>query len=304
MSLAIETERLRYQPGKRFALQDLALRVPAGAVYGFLGPNGSGKTTTIKLLLGLLRARRGSIRVLGRDVPRESASVLAEVGYVPEVPHLYQSLRVDQAVDYHAGFYPGWDAALADTLLERFCLPTDQRLRTLSKGELRKLMILLAIAQRPRLLMLDEPTDGLDPVVRRDILDVLQDAVRSDETTVFISSHLVHELELICDWIAVLDDGALIAQLPMTEFRNEIKVLHLSAAPPEPTDAPFTVLRRSTPDEPPSDESVQWVVRGWRAGMESFFEGSGTVIQKIVDVDLENGFVELLRSFRNREVAG
>lgn len=301
MSNAIETRSLYYRPGRGFELGDLSITVPEGSVYGFLGPNGSGKTTTIKLLLGLLRPQRGSITVLDREVPRQAAEALARTGYVPEAPHLYRSLRVAQAIDYHSGFYPEWDADLAGRLRERFYLPRRQRVSSLSKGETGKLMMLLALCQRPSLLVLDEPTDGLDPVVRRDILDVLLDVVRRGETTVFVSSHLVHEIEQICDWIAVMDRGNLVAELPMTEFRNEIKVLRFRGIPPEPANAPFTVLRKEVDSDAEAQGEARWTVRGWHPGMESYFDGTDAGLAEIVDVDLENGFVELLRSFRRRE---
>jgi ABC-2 type transport system ATP-binding protein len=302
MSTAIETHSLFYKPGRGFELGDLSISVPEGSVYGFLGPNGSGKTTTIKLLLGLLRPQRGSITVLGWEIPRQASETLAQTGYVPEAPHLYRSLRVAQAIDYHSGFYEHWDAALAERLRERFYLPPRQRVSSLSKGETGKLMMLLALAQRPRLLVLDEPTDGLDPVVRRDILDALNDVVKRGDATVFMSSHLVHEIELICDWIAVMDRGNLVAELPMTEFRNEIKVLHFRGVPPEPRDTPFSVLRRDGDAGAEEHRAVRWTVRGWRPGMESYFDGTDATVTEIEDVDLENGFVELLRSFRRGDV--
>jgi len=297
MSNVIETESLCYRPGRGFELKELSISVPSGAVYGFLGPNGSGKTTTIKLLLGLLRGSSGSITVLGRAIPRRAHIALADIGYVPEAPHLYGSLRVAQAIHYHAGFYERWDANLAEQLRDRFSLRAEQRLGSLSKGELRKLMMLLSLAHRPQLLVLDEPTDGLDPVVRRDMLDALLENVRQGNCTVFLSSHLVHELEMICDWIAVVDQGKLVVQLPMTTFRSEIKVLEFTTPPGESSleDAPFEVLRRSTNED---GGSAQWVVRGWRQGMEAYVQEKGASLREVVDMDLENAFVELLRSFR------
>ena len=298
MSTAIETDSLCYRPGKGFELDHLTISVPSGAVYGFLGPNGSGKTTTIKLLLGLLRGSSGSISVLGKTIPKDSHIALGNIGYVPEAPHLYASLRVDQAMHYHQGFYESWDHDLAASLLDRFSLRPRQRLGSLSKGELRKVMILLSLAHRPRLLVLDEPTDGLDPVIRRDILDALRENVNHGDCTVFLSSHLVHELETICDWIAVVDQGRLVTEVPMTTFRNEIKILEFDHAPTSVADPPFEILRQTKAVDGTAE---QWVVRGWQAGMESFVGGRGGSLRDVIDVDLENGFVELLRSFRRRD---
>ena len=294
MALAIETAGLRYRAGKSFALEDLALRVPEGAIYGFLGPNGSGKTTTIRLLLGLLRREAGSIRVLGEAVPAGVARVLARTGYVPERPHLYPTLTVAESLAYHRAFHPRWDQARADALLGGFAVDPTRVVGRLSKGELGKLMVLLALAQSPDLLVLDEPTDGLDPVVRREVLGALLDYVGQRGATVFISSHLVHELERICDWVGVLDRGRLVAELPMDTFKNGIKRLHVAGVPAELGAAPFAMLGRTVHD----GRSETWIVRGWQPPMQQYIEGIGGSVREVVDLDLEEGFVELLRAAR------
>ncbi len=293
MSHAVETHDLTYRAGKHFEIRDLALKVREGSIYGFLGPNGSGKTTTIRLLLGMLRPVRGTITVLGRPVPGEIARIMARTGYVPERPHLYPYLTVEQAVRYHAAFYDGFDMAYAGELRRGFALPLDQQLSRLSKGEMGKLHMLLVLAQRPALLVLDEPTDGLDPVVRRDVLSALLDFCSQGSATVFISSHLVHELERICDWVGVLDDGRLVAELPMQSFKNGIKRIRLAHAPSLVGDTPFVLLQRET-----SGLEQVWTVRGWQPPMTQWFTGVGAEVREIVDLDLEEGFVELLRSSR------
>src|SRR5205823_2462990 len=141
----------------------------------------------------------------------------------------------------------------------------------LSKGETGKLMMLLALATQPELLVLDEPTDGLDPVVRRDVLEALLAYVAAHQATVFISSHLVHELERICDWIAVMDRGRLVAELPMQEFKDGIKRLTVNGARPEMPEAPFTILSRKSAN----GAGEQWLVRGWRGDMRGYFDGAG-----------------------------
>jgi len=293
MSTAIETRGLAYRAGRDFEIRGLDLAVREGSIYGFLGPNGSGKTTTIRLLLGMLRARAGTIRLLGREVPREMPAVLALTGYVPERPHLYPYLTVDEAERFHAAFFPQFDVGYAAGLRRSFALPGDRRLSSLSKGEMGKLLVLLALAQRPALLVLDEPTDGLDPVVRRDVLAALVDFCSQGRATVFISSHLVHELERICDWVGILDGGALVADLPMQDFKNGIKRLLVAHAPAAAAGAPFAVLRR----EPEGNEQV-WVVRNWEPRMAEWFAASGAELREVADLDLEEGFVELLSSSR------
>jgi ABC-type multidrug transport system ATPase subunit len=294
MSHAIEIRRLHYRAGKSFAIPSLNLTVPAGSIYGFLGPNGSGKTTTIRLVLGLLRPRTGSIRVLDRPMPEDAPAVLARTGYVPEQPHLDPTLTVGELLRFQAAFYPTWDHAWAAQLLATFELDGRHLFGRLSKGQKGKLMMLLALAQRPELLVLDEPTDGLDPVVRRDMLAALIDYVSERGATVFISSHLVHELERMCDWIGVMDQGRLVTELPMERFKNGIKRLVVSDAPLELTTTPFSLLSRERNDA----ATETWLVRDWEPEMQSFFDSAGASLQRVIDLDLEDGFVELLRTFR------
>jgi ABC-2 type transport system ATP-binding protein len=295
---AIQTQELQYRPGPGFEIRDLNLRVREGAIYGFLGPNGAGKTTTIQLLLGLRRAQGGSIRILGKEAPRDLPRILAATGYVPERPHLYTHFTVAQAIRYHGAFYTRFDWAYAEDLRRGFHLPLESRLSRLSKGELGKLLILLVLAQRPDLLVLDEPTDGLDPVVRRDVLSALLDFCAERAATVFISSHLIHELERICDWIGVMDRGRLTAELPMHAFKNGIKRIRVAHAPSLIGDTPFTLVSR----EATGLEEV-WVVRGWQPLMVQWFLGAGAEVREVIDLDLEEGFVELLRAARSPQTA-
>jgi len=295
--LAIETSGLAYRPGRDFAVRDVALHVPRGAIYGFLGPNGAGKTTTVRLLLALLRPDAGRVTVLGRVVPKNAVEVLARVGYVPERPHLYPSLTVAEAMRFHAAFHRRWDARWATELMRAFELREERPVAALSKGETGKLMMLLALAQQPELLVLDEPTDGLDPVVRREVLEALLRYVSEREATVFISSHLVHELERFCDHVGVMDRGRLVAELPMQEFKDGIKRLHVVGAPATLDAPPFTVLAREAASGVPA-MGERWLVRGWSPAMRPWIESTGATLRDVADLDLEEGFVELLRSFR------
>jgi ABC-2 type transport system ATP-binding protein len=296
MTLAIETRDVHLRLKRSFEVSQLDMHVPQRSVYGFLGPNGAGKTTTIRLLLGLLRPQSGHITVLGRPMPAAYASVLARTGYVPERPHVYPSLTVQEAMRLHRSFYQTWDQTWADDLLKQFGLSIAQRVGSLSKGESGKLLMLLALAQRPELLVLDEPTDGLDPVVRRDILAAVLQYVNDAAATVLISSHLVHELERICDWVGLMDRGRLVAELPMQEFKNGLKRLRVAAAPDHLGPTPFTILSR----ERNHGSTEQWLVRGWAPGMHEYLASVGASVREVVDLDLEEGFVEMLRSARDR----
>lgn len=296
MNSAIQLDGVTWRPAKSFALQDLSLNVPAGSIYGFLGPNGSGKTSTIRLFMGMMKPSSGEIRVLGMPVPSKMPAILARVGYVPERPHTYPALTVGEQVRFHASFFKLWDDGWSKELMDRLDLDPTRKIARLSKGESGKLLLLLALSQRPDLLVLDEPTDGLDPVVRRDVLAAVLDYVAETNATVFISSHLVHELERICDWVGVMDHGQLVAELPMQAFKNGIKRIKVAGAAQGPMEAPFTILSREVANGTASVET--WVVRGWQDPMRNFFAGEGMTLRDVVDLDLEEGFVELLRSSR------
>ena len=295
MTHAISIDSLAYRAGRHFGIRDLRMRVPNGAVYGFLGPNGSGKTTTIRLLLGMLPPAHGSITVLGHDMPGGAHHALARIGYVPERLHLYPMLTVGEAMRYHASFYPRWDNAEAERLRRSFELREEQRISRLSKGEAGKLMMLLALAVKPELLVLDEPTDGLDPVVRRDVLAALLEYVSGHGATVLISSHLVHEQERVCDWIGVMDGGRLVTEMPMHAFRSGIKRLRIAGAPAQTTPTPFGILARRAS----AGREEEWVVRDWRDDMTSWFSSGDAALREVVDLDLEETFVETLRAARD-----
>lgn len=291
--LAIETRGLGLRLGRGFSLADVALSVPVGAIYGFLGPNGSGKTTTIRALLGLYPGFTGSAAVLGMPVPARLPEILARTGYVPERPHLYRRLTVAQSLEFHAAFHPRWDQAWVAELAAHFGLRSGAEIGRLSKGETAKLMLLQALGQKPELLVLDEPTDGLDPVVRRDVLAALLEYVERSKATVFISSHLVHELERICDWVGVMDQGRLVAQVRMEAFKHGIKRIRVAAGTAVPAGAVVTVIAAET-----VAGADEWVVRDWTADSAAALARAGVTVRDVIDLDLEEAFVELLRSFR------
>jgi ABC-2 type transport system ATP-binding protein len=293
--IAIEVEGLTKSFDGRKVVRNLSMQVRRGEIYGFLGPNGSGKTTTIKLILGMQEADDCLIEVLGHQIPQGAPQALARIGYVPEKPHLYASLTVGEMMDHHRAFYSTWDAARADELRRQFALRTEQKIERLSKGENGKLMTLLALSTQPDLLVLDEPTDGLDPVVRRDVLAALVEYVSARNATVLVSSHLVHEAERICDWVGVMDDGSLIAEMPMNTFRSGIKRLRVSGAPPVLPAPPFTLLGRTAT----AGTEEEWGVRGWQPEMGAWLTAQGATLRETIDLDLEESFVELLSTARS-----
>ena len=294
MSAAISLRNVAYRASKTFEIHDLAMNVPTGSIYGFLGANGAGKTTTIRMIMGLIPAAAGSISVLSEPMPGRAPAILARTGYVPERPHLYPQLTVDEAMRLHAAFFARWNANYAQSLQREFRLEGGTKVNRLSKGETGKLLMLLALAQCPDLLVLDEPTDGLDPVVRRDVLGSVMDYVAREGATVFVSSHLIHELERICDWVAVMDRGRLVAETPMQTFKNGIKRLRVHGAPALLGEAPFVLVAR----EAGHGAHETWLVRGWQPPMSQYFDGVGAQLREVVDLDLEEGFVELLSAAR------
>jgi ABC-2 type transport system ATP-binding protein len=295
MSFAIETAGLGYRAGRSFAISGVDLRVPAGEVCGFLGPNGAGKTTVIRLLLGLLRAGEGRITLLGLPMPQGAEAILARVGYVPERPHFDLTLTVEEILRFQAAFYRTWDRALALDLARRLEVDLGKEFGRLSKGQKAKVLIISALAQRPELLLLDEPTDGLDPVVRREILDILLGRIREDGMSALMSSHLVHELEGLCTRIAIMDGGALVAETRMEEFRDGIRrVVVRGDGGALPTGLPFTLLDR----RPLGADQTQWTVQGWGAGAGAYVATHGIQVLTESAVGLEEAYVHLLRSAR------
>jgi ABC-2 type transport system ATP-binding protein len=207
--------------GPKAALDDVSLYVPRGSVFGLVGENGAGKTTLIKHILGLLRAESGTVRAFGIDPVSDPVSVLGRIGYLSEQPDLPGWMRVDELLRYTQAFYPKWDAAYAQELLVQFGLNPVQRLNTLSKGQAAKAGLLIAQAHRPELLLLDEPSSGLDPLVRRTILEAVIRTVADEGRTVFFSSHLLEEIERVSDQIAMLHQGKLVLCGPLDEIKAQ-----------------------------------------------------------------------------------
>jgi ABC-2 type transport system ATP-binding protein len=189
------------------ALDGVTFRASAGQVYGLVGSNGAGKTTLLKHLLGLLRAKTGSVRVFGLDPVRDPVGVLGRVGYLSEEHELPEWMRVDELMRYTQAYHPTWDASYARELLETFALDPSKKIKDLSKGMRAQAGLIAAVAHRPELLILDEPSSGLDAVVRRDILDAIVRAVADDGRTVIFSSHLLDEVERMSDHVTLIDQG-------------------------------------------------------------------------------------------------
>jgi ABC-2 type transport system ATP-binding protein len=209
--------------GSKRAVDDLRLDVKKGSVVGFLGRNGAGKTTAIRMAMGLIRPTAGEVRVLGVDPWDMDPEVKRKVGYVSETQKIHEWMTVRKAVDFHASFYPAWDPTRERKLLERFELNPRDRVRELSVGTKKRLHLLLALCARPELLILDEPASNLDTVSRRQLLDVLVEMLAEGEATIFFSSHILTDLERIVSHVAILDRGRLLLSMPAEDFKAGTK---------------------------------------------------------------------------------
>ena len=218
---AIETAGLSKLYGRSHAVRNLNLAVKPGRITAFLGLNGAGKSTTIRMLLGMIKPSEGSGKVLGRriDDPAESVALRKDVAYVSEDKRLYNYMTVGQTIRFTSGFFPGWSHNVADALLRRYELPAGRKVRHLSKGMRTKLALLLAVARRPALLMLDEPSEGLDPRGVEQLLEALV-AQCAEGTTVFFSSHQIEEVERIADQVCIIHRGRLAMNAPLDELRE------------------------------------------------------------------------------------
>lgn len=205
----IETRGLRRSFGCHPALDGLNLGVPSGSIFGFLGRNGAGKTTTIRILMGLIRPDGGEARVFDEPLagPGTGIELRRRIGFVAEDKELYPYMTVEQVIRFTRSFFPKWRADLKRRYLDLFDLPPHQKIRALSKGMRSKLLVLLAMARGADLLILDEPTEGLDPAATEDVLRELVALAASSGTTIFFSSHQLAEVEQIADHIAIIDRG-------------------------------------------------------------------------------------------------
>jgi ABC-2 type transport system ATP-binding protein len=206
----VEISEISRQFGTKLALDRVSLTIPTGCVLGLVGENGAGKTTLIKHVLGLLRAQTGKVRVFGVDPAEQPVQVLGEIGYLSEEPDLPGWMRVRELLRYVQAFYPAWDERFAESLREQFALDPNARVRALSKGQRARVGLIAALAYRPALLVLDEPSSGLDPIVRRDILTAIIRTIAEEGRTVLFSSHLLSEVERVSDRIAMLKSGRLV----------------------------------------------------------------------------------------------
>jgi len=288
---AIRIEGFTKRFGTRKAVDGLSLSVPRGSVFGLLGQNGAGKSTTIRTLLNLLQPTAGRLTILGHDSVSGSVAVRRRVGYLPEQPNYYPWMTVDEVVAFNAAFFDRWDATLAADLIERLELPRNRKLKALSRGMQAKVGLVLALACRPDLLILDDPTSGLDAVVRREFLEAMIANVQAEGGTVFFSTHLLHEMERIADEVAILHEGKLVVRSGLEKLKQETKRLRAVYPDSVPEDLRIPGLVRLERNA----HQALMTVTGFEASLRAELIRSGAETVEVIDMSLEEIFVETVK---------
>lgn len=305
MQNLIQIENLHKRFGKTDAVNDLSLEVPEGRILAFLGPNGAGKTTTIKTILNLYQPDKGRAVILGQDSRKLGPEQFRSIGYVSENQDLPEWMTVGKFIDYCKPMYPTWDDDFCARLLKQFDLPLDRKLKALSRGMKMKAALLSSLVYRPKLVVLDEPFTGLDPLVRDEFIRGMLELTEQEGWTVFISSHDIDEVERLCDSIAVIDGG----RLKLSESVDELQArfrrvdVHCEGTIDDPQDRPapwrhFEVLGRTasfTHQQFQGDDTL-------RAELDKFFPGVERV--RATPLSLREIFIAMARDYRLEHTGG
>lgn len=270
-----------------FALDDVSFCLEPGQILGFVGPNGAGKSTTIRILMALVRPDAGDVEVLGCRMPGEQVRAKWDVGFVSEEMRLFPGATIGWHVGFVRSLFPGaWDDRYAARLLQRFHLHPEQRVKGLSHGEQVKAALLLALARRPRLLVLDEPTVGLDPVARQEVIGELMEVVRDEERSILFSSHNTLDVEQICDQIAFIDRGRIVDSGDKEAFLERWRRLSL--------ELPETIALPEVPgavDVARSPRTAVVTVNGFDEALPAAYQQAGAVVRDVHRMTLEEIFV-------------
>ena len=263
------------------ALDDLSLTVPKGAVYGMVGPNGAGKSTAIRHLTGVYRPDSGSITLEGMPV-FENPVQKARIGYIPDDIFFFPSANLEEMRRFYAGIYKNFDNQLFDRLYEVFKLPKKSPIRRFSKGMQKQAAFHLTVCTRPEIMILDEPVDGLDPVMRRQVWNLILSDVASRETTVLISSHNLRELEDICDHVGILDHGKMLLERSLADMQGNTVKLQLVGEAPQG----LTVLHESA-----SGRLKTLIIRGTAEEVTARMQKSDAAYFDVLPLSLEEIFI-------------
>ena len=263
------------------ALDDLTLTVPKGAVYGLVGPNGAGKSTAIRHLTGVYRPDSGSITMEGRPI-YENPEVKARIGYIPDDIFYFPSASMEEMRKFYKGIYKNFDDELYKKLLEVFQLPQKGAIRRFSKGMQKQAAFHLAVCCKPDVLILDEPVDGLDPVMRRQVWSLLLSDVAQRETTVLVSSHNLRELEDVCDHVGIMDKGKLLLERSLADMQGSTQKLQMGGEVPDGLE----ILH-----EQMSGRLKTLIVRGTTEQVRLVVEKSTPVYFDLLPLSLEEIFI-------------
>ncbi len=279
-----------------FTLGPLDLALPAGRVMGLIGANGAGKSTTIRLLLGLVRQDAGEVRVLGHELPGAAVAAKREIGFASDDLRLYGAGTLAWHMAFVASIFPSWDAAYARDLARRFDLKPEQRIKGLSHGQRVKASLLLCLARRPRLLVLDEPTTGLDPVARQEVLGALMEVLADEDRTVLFSSHNTLDVEQISDLITFVDRGQLVASDDKESFLDRWRRLRLEL----PAEAALPALA-GVVEARRSGRLASLVTGAFAPAMVAACQQAGASVQAVEPLTLEEIFVASVERRRREE---
>jgi ABC-2 type transport system ATP-binding protein len=278
-----------------FMLSDISLDFPQGSVAGLIGPNGAGKTTTMRIMMGLVTPDSGAVSVLGQPISSHQAAVKQEIGYYSEDMRLYKRETIGWHLQFVRSVYPRWDDAYALQLLDRFGLNPEQRVKGLSHGQRVKAFLLLILARRPRLLILDEPTTGLDPVARHEVITELMRVLEDEERTILFSSHNTQDVEKLSDSITFIDRGRVIASRGRDELLDQWRRVRLQA----PVEWQVPALPGIRLESHFRSQRVLSLDHFDQGVLESL-QGSGAILEGVERMTLEEIFVSLV--MRGREV--
>lgn len=287
--IAIDIAGLEKGFGKKAVLRGVDLEIPRGSIVGLMGMNGSGKTTLVKCLLGLLNVDAGRARLLGCDASHLSTEVKGRLGYVPQVVYLYAWMKVKHVIAYTSTFYEAWDHEFAGELAERWRMPLNERVQNLSTGQLQTLAIVLALAYRPDVLVLDEPVASLDPVARRDFLKSILELAGEGLRTILFSTHISSDLERVATHVALLRDGRIAHFSELDDLKDRVKRLRLHAGRAFPDGFVVPGSLRTKVEGTNALASVSDVTPELLKGLRDRWEAE----VRVEDLNLEEIFVEL-----------
>ncbi|HEY4363807.1 MAG TPA: ABC transporter ATP-binding protein [Bryobacteraceae bacterium] len=271
---------------KYFTLDNIDLQLPVGQVMGLIGQNGAGKSTTIRILMGLVHQDEGQVQVLGRHMPEEQIAAKWDIGFTSEDLRLYDAMTLEWHMGFIRSIYSTWDAEYAKLLLKRFGLVAEQKMKGLSHGQRVKAALLLVLARRPRLLVLDEPTTGLDPVARHEILRELTGAMADEECSILFSSHNTQDVEQISDQIAFLDRGRLIDSSDKETYLDRWRRLRLEV----PAGIGLPALRGVIAVKQEGRIAIA-TANAFEADLPNAYERTGARVQRVENMTLEEIFV-------------